>query len=189
MTQPAPNDPPAPPGASPRTPARWLDLVTTIVLFTTAGVVGLVAAPSLLRAAIGAAAEPEEFPPPVRGQHQTLVPQHHPGPPGFERPSAGDEDDEAEPPPRAPRPGDPKAKPRRIPQGDDDGPGSLGFRGGVTLRPLVLRDRRTSSVIHEVRAGEAISVLREDDEWVLVAHESDSTIVTGWARKNELLLR
>lgn len=186
MTSPAPN---APPAAGPPSTARWLNLVTTMALAAVVFTIAFAAAPSLLRAGIGAAAEPEDFPPPVRGLHPTLVPQHHPGPAGFEIPSEDDERDDGDTPPKF-RSTDPRFKPPRIPADDDDSPGgTLGLRAGVTMRPLVLRDRRSNSVIHEVRAGEGISVLREDGDWVLVAHESDSTIVTGWARKSELLLR
>lgn len=195
MTLSAPNHPPAADGASSSGAARWLNLVTTAVLVAVAGTVLGAAAPSLLRAGIGATAEVGDFPPPVRVTHPTLVPQHHPRPRGFEFAPESDDSDSDDgnvgpsfPMPRGEGPG---LKPRRAPAGDDDdGPGGgLGIKSGITMRPLLLRDRRTNSIVREVRAGESVSVLSEDGDWVLVAHESDARIVTGWARRNELLLR
>ena len=189
MTSPARDPEPAPrPGT-----ARWLNAVTTLLLATTSVIVLAAAGPSLLRAGMHAADRPEELAPPVRAQRPLLVPRDHPAPRSWViDPEDGDDIDE---PPGMrgvrPRSGDPRSAPPRFPGADEeDGPGfGLGLRGGVTLRPLLLRDRRSGSVLHEVRAGQAVSILREDGEWLLVVQKTSDDIVTGWAKRSELLLR
>jgi hypothetical protein len=198
MTPPAPHSPPAPAGARSQDAsraARWLDFVTTAVLIAVTGTVIGAAAPSLLRASLGGAADATDFPPPVRLNNPTLVPQHHPGAHGFEiAPDNEDDVEEDEGPPvalgPAPRGNGPGARPRPVPADDDSG-GALGIKSGITTRSLLLRDRRSGSIIHEVRAGESVSVLREEKDWalVLVTQEGDPRVVTGWARRSELLLR
>ena len=185
----APISPPAAPAAG---TARWLNLVTTTVLGAVALVVVAAAMPSLLRAGMSAADEPGDFPPPVRGRHPTLVPRDHP-PRAFGLDDDPADDEPDRPPPRAVRPNDPRAAAPRLPgqdREDDDGPGfGLGLRSGVTRKPLLLRDRRTGSVVHEVKAGQSVSVLREEGEWVLLVQQNAGDVVTGWARRDELLLR
>lgn len=173
--------------------ARWLNAVTTLLLGTASVIVLAAAGPALLRAGIHAGDKPEEPAPPVRAQRPHLVPRDHPAPRSWViEPDEGDDIDEA-PGMRGVRPGsgDPRSRPPRFPGSDDDeGPGfGLGLRGGVTLRPLHLRDRRSGSVLHEVRAGQAVSILREDGDWILVVQKTNDDIVTGWARRSELLLR
>lgn len=188
---PPPRTAPSPPPAAPASgTARWLNLVTTTVLGAVVLVVVAAATPSLLRAGMSAADEPGDFPPPVRGHHPTLVPRDHP-PRAF---GFGDDPPDDEPDrPRAVRPTDPRAAAPRLPgqdREDDDGPGfGLGLRSGVTRKPLLLRDRRTGSVVHEVKAGQSVSILREDGEWVLLVQKTAGDLVTGWARRDELLLR
>ncbi len=181
MTSPA-REPPLLPKPS---TARWLNAVTTLLLATVAVILLVAAGPSLLRAAIHAGQSPEEPAPPVRATRPLLVPRDHPAPRSF----APDDDDEPDDP-RA-RPGVPRGAPQRLPgSDDDDGPGfGLGLKGGVTLRPLQLRDRRSGSVLHEVRAGQSVSILREDGDWVLLVQKTDEDIITGWAKRSELLLR
>lgn len=183
----------APPGT-----ARWLNMVTTMVLGASALILGVVAMPSLLRAAAGAASDAHDFAPPVRAQNPSIVPGvHH----AFEPADS----DEADPPPRAAspppmlHPNDPRVRAPRFP-GDRSGntdpdeeaaPGfdDLGLKGGVMKKPLALRDRRTNAVIQELRAGDKVHILRDDGEWILVVKDGDANLVTGWAKRSELLLR
>ncbi len=65
----------------------------------------------------------------------------------------------------------------------------LGLKGGVTKKPLPLRDRRTNTVLQELKAGEKVHILREDGDWVLIVKGGDASLVTGWAKRSELLLR
>lgn len=185
---PPPRTAPPPPveARAPRT-ARWLDVVTTTVLGAVVLVVVAAAMPSLLRAGVSAAEEPQGLPPPVRGQHPTLVPRDHPrhalpfdddpAPRGLDRPRALQNDPLAAPPVL---PGHDRE--------DDDEPW-LGLRTGVTLKALPLRDRHKGTVVHEVKAGQAVSVLRDDGEWILVMYKGEGGLVTGWARRSETLLR
>lgn len=173
--------------------ARWLNAVTTLLLATASVILLAAAGPALLRAGMEASEMPQEPAPPMRAQRPLLVPRDHPAPRSFVLdPEEGDDIDE---PPGArdvrPRSGDPRSAPPRLPGSDEEeGPGmGLGLRGGVTLRPLLLRDRRSGSVLHEVRAGQSVSILREDGEWVLIVRKADDDIVTGWAKRSELLLR
>jgi len=177
--------------------ARWLNRVTTMVLAASAGVLGVVAAPSLLRAAAGVASDAHEMAPPVRAQNPSIVPGvHH----AFEPP---EERDDADPPrlptpPRGLHPNDPRVRAPRFPgdrsgdsdPDDDAAPGidDLGLKGGVMKKPLALRDRRTNAVIQELRAGDKVHVLREDGDWILVVKDG-ANLVTGWAKKSELSLR
>jgi hypothetical protein len=188
MTSPARDPEPVP---RPST-ARWLNAVTTLLLSTVAVIVLAAAGPSILRAGLHASDPPEDPAPPFRAPRPLLVPRDHPAPRSFVLdPDEGDDIDEA-PGTRGvrPRSGDPRSAPPRLPGNDDDGPGfGLGLRGGVTVRPLLLRDRRSGSVLHEVRAGQSVSILREDGDWVLLVQKTDDDIVTGWAKRSELLLR
>ena len=56
-------------------------------------------------------------------------------------------------------------------------------------KPLPLRDRRTNTVLQELKAGEKVHILREDGDWVLIVKGGDASLVTGWAKRSELLLR
>ncbi len=186
--------------------ARWLNMVTTMVLGAAALIVGVVAVPSVLRAVVGTAASEPHFAPPVRAQNPTIVSGEHRGSRVFE----DDPDDETTPPRAQPappglrlpqlHPNDPRVRAPRFP-GDragqedldrDDAPPALddlGLKGGVTRRPLALRDRRTNQVLQELAAGAKVHVLREDGDWVLIVKGGDADVVTGWAKRNELLLR
>jgi hypothetical protein len=199
MSLPPRTAPPSPPEAGASGTARWLNLVTTTVLGAVALVVVAAAMPSLLRAGVSAAEEPQALPPPLRGHHPTLVPRSHP-PHAFPRGDDADDGPIVPRPevispndPRSPAlsPNDPRAAAPRLPRqdrDDDDEPG-LGLKSGVTLKPLLLRDRHTGTVVHEVKAGEPVSILRDDSEWVLVVHKTKDDLVTGWAKRGELLLR
>ncbi len=186
--------------------ARWLNMVTTMVLGAAALIVGVVAVPSVLHAVTGSAARAGDFAPPVRATNPPIVSGEHPGPRVFEV----DPDDEPPAPPGAGfpslHPNDPRSRAPRFPgdragqDGDDplDAPpglpappplDDLGLKGGVTKRPLALRDRRTNQVIEQLAAGAKVHILREDGEWVLVVKGGEADVVTGWAKRNELLLR
>jgi hypothetical protein len=186
--------------------ARWLNMVTTMVLGAAALIVGVVAIPSVLRAVAGTPSGARDFAPPVRAQNPPIVSGEHPGSRAYD----ADPDDDspaprggAEPPGmRLPslRPNDPRVRAPRFP-GDREGQqdldredappplDDLGLPGGVTKRPLALRDRRTNAVIQELAAGAKVHILREDGEWVLVVKGGDADVVTGWAKRKELLLR
>lgn len=187
--------------------ARWLNMVTTLVLGAAALIVGAAATPSLLRAGVSAQSAPDEFAPPIRSQGPQIVPGGHPLGHDSDPPPRGaargydDDDDEPEVPlPEGPAPrlspNDPRAKPPRSAGGDSDPLSglndALGLKGGVAARAFSLRDRRTSSVLEEVRPGDKIHILREDGDWVLVVKTgkgANGELVTGWARRSELLLR
>jgi hypothetical protein len=192
MESPPRTEPPSTSEAKGSGTARWLNFVTTTVLSAVALVVVAAASPSLLRAGMSAADEPQGFPPPVRGHHPTLVPRDH-APHAFRRDddAAPEDDDRDRPPPRAISPNDPRAKPPRFPgqDRDDEDEMGLGLKSGITGKPLLLRDRRTGTVLHEVKPGQSVSILREDGEWVLVVHRTTDDMVSGWARRSELLLR
>lgn len=192
MLPPPRTAPPPPPAAPAAGTARWLNLVTTMVLGAVALVVVAAATPSLMRAGMSAADGPQEFPPPVRGRHPTLVPRDHP-PHAFPLDDDAPPDDEDRPRARPLSPNDPRQTPPRFPghDGDDeDEPGlGLGLESGITLKPLLLRDRKTGAVVHEVKPGQPVSILRQDGEWTLVVHRTSDDLVTGWARRSELLLR
>lgn len=179
-----------PPSAPTGGTARWLNVVTTTVLGAAVLIVVAAAVPSLVRAGARSAGEPGAFPPPVREHHPTLLPRDHPRSfPFATDPAERPDDDDA--PPRALSPNDPRAAAPRLPgqDRDDDDPLAFGIKSGVTLKPLLLRDRRTGTVLHTVKPGEPVSVLREEDEWLLVVHRATDDLVTGWARRSELLLR
>ena len=179
--------PPAAPSAG---TARWLNVVTTTVLGAVVLVVVAAAAPSLLRAGLHAADEPQGFPPPVRAPRPAFVPRDH-LPHAFPMPDAPPLDDDEPPRPRAVSPNDPLAAPPRLPGQDreDDDEADLGLKGGITLKPLLLRDRRTGTVLHEVKPGESVAILHEDGDWLLVVHKREGELTTGWAKRSELLLR
>ncbi len=44
-------------------------------------------------------------------------------------------------------------------------------------------------MIEQLAAGAKVHILREDGEWVLVVKGGEADVVTGWAKRNELLLR
>lgn len=166
--------------------ARWLNLVTSTVLAAVVVILVAAAAPSLVRAGMSATEEPPELAPPVRGRHLSVVPRDHP-PPAFPLDDPPDDDR-----PRKVRPTDPRAAAPRLPgqEEEDDEPGfGLGLRGGVTAKPVPLRDRHTGTVLQEVKAGQSVSILREDGDWVLLVQRSKDDLVTGWAKRNELVLR
>ncbi len=77
--------------------ARWLNMVTTMVLGAAALIVGVVAVPSVLHAVTGSAARAGDFAPPVRATNPPIVSGEHPGPRVFEV----DPDDEPPAPPGA----------------------------------------------------------------------------------------
>ncbi|MEZ4293559.1 MAG: hypothetical protein R3B70_01185 [Polyangiaceae bacterium] len=194
MSPSARNPTPDPKAPAPSGVARWLDLVTTAVLGLVVLLVLAVAAPSLLRAGEKASAEPDAFPPPYRANHPTLVPRDHP------RSFPIDDEPFVEEPPSLPgqrgrdvRPNDPRAAPPslpgREPDDDDESGAMLGLKGGITVKPLLLRDRATGTVVHEVKPGQPVSILREDGDWVFILQRSRDELVSGWARRNELLLR
>lgn len=193
MTSTERNAPAAPRAAPAPATARWLNMVTTAVIGAVVLIVVAAAAPSLLHAGLSATEEPAKFPPPVRAQQgRPFAPHDHP----IGRPPPAPEDDDErdsidEPPSSRPvSPNDPRQRPPGLPSAADDDDFGLGLRGGVTQRPLPLRDRRTEAVIHEVRAGEKVHILREDGDWLLVFQQSKSDgAVTGWAKRSELRLR
>lgn len=196
MTPPArraPQDDPRNATSSPSGAARWINIVTTLALAAALLIVAFAAAPSLVRAALRSPEDSGEFAPPVRSRNITLVPRDHPGAHRVELdPNDDDQEDTLPVPPLRPPRGAGLGHGAPHPPGDDvEEPGGLGLglKGGVTLRPLPLRDRRTGSVIETVRAGAEVSILRDDGEWLLIVQRSDGDLVTGWAKKSELLLR
>jgi hypothetical protein len=172
--------------------ARWINIVTTLALAAALLIVAFAAAPSVVRAALRSREDPGDFAPPVRSRNITLVPRDHPGSHRVELdPNDDDQEDTLPVPPPRPR-GAGLGHGAPQPPGDDvDEPGGLGLglKGGVTLRPLPLRDRRTGTVIEQVRAGAEVSILRADGEWLLIVQRSGGELVTGWAKKSELFLR
>jgi hypothetical protein len=193
MTTAAPRRPPPAEGSSGT--ARWLNMVTTLVLGAAALIVGMAAAPSLLRAGALAATDAQEFAPPVRNAGSTIVPGDHPRTRVFdpeEDESRVVGDDDGPPLPRL-SPNDPRVRAPRA-AGEDAHPGldELGLPGGVAKRSFSLRDRKTGAPIQEVRAGDRVHVLREDGDWLLVvktARGEDESVVTGWVKRGELVLR
>ncbi|MFO0587216.1 MAG: hypothetical protein U0441_06750 [Polyangiaceae bacterium] len=184
-----------PPETAPGT-ARWLNMVTTMVLGAAALMVGVVSIPSLLRAVAGNASAQQEFAPPVRAHNPAIVSGEHGSHP-FEV-----EDDDA-PPPRRPLElplNDPRARAPRFPgdrggqvnlDDDDDAPSpeDLGGKVAVTKKVVPVRDRRTNSVLSEIAPGSRVQILREDGDWILLMQGSGSNVTAGWVKRSELLLR
>ena len=187
-----------PPESGPGT-ARWLNMVTTMVLGAAALMVGVVSVPSILRAVAGNASAQQEFAPPVRAHNPAIVSGEHGGHP-FEV------DDDDAPPPRRPRVNelplnDPRARAPRFPgdrggqvneDDEEDAPTpmeDLGLKGGVTKKIVPVRDRRTSTVLSEIAPGSRVQILREDGDWLLVIQGSGASVSTGWVKRSELLLR
>ncbi len=112
MTQPAQKAALAPDSA-PGT-ARWLNMVTTMVLGAAALIVTVVAIPSVLRALAGNASAEQEFAPPVRNHNPSIVS----GERAAGHPFAVDDDDDPPPPRPLARPlplNDPRSGAPRFP--------------------------------------------------------------------------
>ncbi len=172
---------------------RLLNVATAMMLATSMILVGIAAGPSLLRGVIYSTEAESNPAPPVRIVRPRVTPHDHP-PPSFGRLPDSETEESDSPPDARPRRGslnDPRVLPPGFPtpESDDDSGLGLGLKGGATRRPLLLRDRRSGEVLQEVRVGEEVSILREDGDWILVVHKNKDGLVTGWAKKSELLLR
>lgn len=177
---------------APARTARWIDAVTTVLVASTLIVLAVAVSPSLLRAGESAAEEPRDFPAPVRIAHPRSVHNSHPNAFPF---SDDDGPQDVDEPPGA-RAGarsrnSPLAAPPGVPgaSDDDSDDNDLGLKSGILVKRLQLRDRATSAVVSVVEPGQAVSILRDDGQWVLLVLHRPGDLVTGWALRSELSLR
>lgn len=153
--------------------ARWLDrLAGAAVVLALGGVLGA-ATPALVRAS-GLGAAPEGY---------AELPRSHPRQPGASSSKPRIEfldapDDDGLPSPTDRPPGQSAAS-WAVP------------RMGRARTTLELRTHAapTGLVVGEVPAGTAVTVVREEGAWVLIAQSAAGDLSLGWAPKSEVAIR
>jgi len=164
--------------ANPDRPRKLVDLLTVVVLGVTIGVVGLAAAPAVLRAAgVGDRGE--------RARHTSAPPASTVDPAD---PDNFLFEEEADDEPLYREPSDDPRWRGHDPLGDKRGKHA---RIGVTRATLRLFDEPSDKgeVTAMIRRGESVTILREAGDWLLVAWDGAEHVSVGWAKKNEIAVR
>jgi len=196
-----------------RRPRRAVDTLNLLLVMGALGVVIISASPALLRAA--GLTRPHADDPDIPHAGRVALPK--PAPLPTEHSIFGpldDEDDELDPgwttrtPEERrrdreifPRKRDPSAE-RRDPLAEPDrkgprvhdpspGAGETTARFGVVQKTITVLEKPTagSRSLGELQRGDMVMVLKEAEDYALIAHSGDDGVVMGWAKKSEIAVR